>query len=127
MPATTTAARRPENAPGGGPASVPAGERGETRLADRVVARISAQGAREALDFLPADAVPPYATVNLHQDAGTVRVNVSLELAYPSDIAGQCRAVRRRVTERVAELAGLKVLEVVVHVERLHAVRGELR
>jgi uncharacterized alkaline shock family protein YloU len=106
---------------------VPAAERGETRFADRVVARIAAQGAREALQFLPADAVPPYATVNLHQDAGTVRVDVGLELAYPSDIGGQCGAVRRRVTERVAELTGLKVLGVVVHVERLHAVRGALR
>ncbi|WP_166027163.1 Asp23/Gls24 family envelope stress response protein [Streptomyces chilikensis] len=127
MPATTTAHRRPDTAPGGGPASVPAAERGETRLADRVVARIAAQSAREALDDLPADAVPPYATVNLHQDAGTVRVNVNLELTYPSDLGAQCRAVRRRVTGRVAELAGLKVLEVVVHVERLHSVRGELR
>jgi uncharacterized alkaline shock family protein YloU len=106
---------------------VPAGERGETRLADRVVARIAAQSAREALDFLPADAVPPYATVNLNQDAGTARVSVNLELAYPSDLGGQCRAVRRRVTGRVAELTGLKVLEVVIHVERLHAGRGELR
>ncbi|WP_448317934.1 Asp23/Gls24 family envelope stress response protein [Streptomyces sp. CO7] len=122
-----SAPRRPENAPGGGPASVPAGERGETRLADRVVARIAAQSAREALEFLPADAVPPYATVRLHQDAGTARVDLGLELAYPSDIAGQCRAVRRRVTERVAALTGLKVLEVAVHVERLYTVRGALR
>ncbi|WP_439959845.1 Asp23/Gls24 family envelope stress response protein [Streptomyces abyssomicinicus] len=127
MPATTTDHRRPDAAPGGGPASVPAAERGETRLADRVVARIAAQSAREALHSLPADAVPPYANVTLHQDAGTARVNINLELAYPSDIGAQCRAVRRRVSERVAELAGLKVLEVVVHVERLHSVRGELR
>ncbi|MGW0931314.1 Asp23/Gls24 family envelope stress response protein [Streptomyces sp. NPDC002644] len=127
MPDTTTALRRPDTGPGGGPASVPAAERGETRLADRVVARIAAQGAREALDVLPADAVPPYANVVVHQDAGTARVTVNCELAYPSDIGAQCRAVRRRVTERVAELAGLKVLEVVLHVERLHSGRGELR
>lgn len=127
MPGTTTALRRPDTVPGGGPASVPAAERGETRLADRVVARIAAQGAREALEVLPADAVPPYANVDVRQDVGTARVTVNCELSYPSDLGAQCRAVRRRVTERVAELAGLKVLEVVVHVERLHSGRGELR
>jgi uncharacterized alkaline shock family protein YloU len=92
-----------------------------------VVARIAAQSAREALHSLPADAVPPYANVTLHRSAGTAQVNIGLELAYPSDLGAQCRAVRRRVTERVAELTGVKVLEAVVHVERLHSVRGEPR
>ncbi len=99
-------------------AIVPPAERGATRVADRVVAKIAAQAAREALASLPPDAPPPHAMVVVHQT--TARVRVSLELDYPSDIGGQCRAVRHRVAERVGALAGMEVHEVAVQVERLH-------
>lgn len=97
---------------------VPPGERGATRIADRVVAKIAAQAAREALAGLPPDAVPPHATVVVHHDRA--RVRVSLELPYPSDIGGQCATVRRRVASRVEALAGMEVPEVAVEIERLH-------
>ncbi|MFD9541254.1 Asp23/Gls24 family envelope stress response protein [Streptomyces sp. NPDC060022] len=97
---------------------VAAGERGQTRIADRVVAKIAAQAAKEAVDKPPKDGAPPSATVTVHRD--TARVRVSLELGYPSDIGRQCGAVRRRVTERVEALAGMEVPEVAVQVERLH-------
>ncbi|MFF9098284.1 Asp23/Gls24 family envelope stress response protein [Streptomyces sp. NPDC014802] len=102
---------------------VPA-ERGATRIADRVVAKVAAQAAREAVGPLPRDAASPHATVVVHQD--TARLRVHLELDYPTDIGGRCRAVRRHVTERVSELTGMQVPEVAVHVERLHlaAVHG---
>ncbi|MFE9911263.1 Asp23/Gls24 family envelope stress response protein [Streptomyces clavifer] len=97
---------------------VAAAERGETRIADRVVAKIAAQAAKEAVDERPKEGAAPRATVTVHRD--TARVRVSLELGYPSDIGRQCRAVRRRVTERVEALAGMEVPEVAVQVERLH-------
>ena len=97
---------------------VPPGERGATRIADRVVAKIAAQAAREVLPALPPDAVPPHASVVVHHESA--RLRVSLELDYPSDIGGRCNAVRRHVAERVRALAGMEVPEVAVQVERLH-------
>ncbi|MEU1040788.1 Asp23/Gls24 family envelope stress response protein [Streptomyces sp. NPDC005551] len=98
--------------------AVAAAERGATRIADRVVAKIASQAASEALDVPPAGTGRPHASVAVHH--GTARVSVSLELDYPSDIGGQCHAVRRQVAQRVRALAGLEVPEVAVHVERLH-------
>ncbi|MET7715352.1 hypothetical protein [Streptomyces sp. NPDC005407] len=108
--------------PTGDRGSVAAAERGATAIADRVVAKIAAQAAREALDRVPEGGVPPRATVTVHHDAA--RVRVSLELDYPSDIGGQCGAVRHRVAERVKALAGMDVPEVAVQVERLHSVHS---
>ncbi|MEV8313273.1 hypothetical protein AB0Q95_03785 [Streptomyces sp. NPDC059900] len=95
------------------------GERGATRIADRVVAKIAAQAAREALTRIPVNGSPPHATVTVRHDVAHVRVSVDLD--YPSDIGGQCGAVRRQVTERVKALAGMEVPEVAVQVERLHS------
>ncbi|MCX4761022.1 Asp23/Gls24 family envelope stress response protein [Streptomyces sp. NBC_01275] len=100
------------------PAVVPPGERGATRIADRVVAKIAAQAAREAAGPLPPDAARPHATVVVHHDAAHVRVH--LELGYPTDIGARCHEVRRHVAERVGALVGLEVPEVAVQVERLH-------
>ncbi|MER6854758.1 hypothetical protein [Streptomyces pilosus] len=105
-------------AAGGGPAAVVAGERGATRIADRVVAKIASQAAREAIGTLPPGASPPHASVVVRHDAARVRVHV--ELDYPGDIGGRCRQVRRSVVDRVRECAGMAVPEVVVQVERLH-------
>ncbi|MBO1335200.1 iron-sulfur cluster assembly protein [Streptomyces sp. VRA16 Mangrove soil] len=99
-------------------AQVAPAERGATRIADRVVAKIAAQAAREALDAAPQDGAPPHAAVTVHQD--TARVRISLELGFPGDIGAQCGAVRRQVAERVRTLAGMEVPEVAVQVERLH-------
>ncbi|MFF3843646.1 hypothetical protein [Streptomyces sp. NPDC002328] len=107
-------------APGGRPpaAVVPPGERGATRIADRVVAKVAAQAAREAVGPLPPEAARPQATVVVHHEAARVRVH--LELDYPTDIGPRCHAVRRHVTERVGALVGMEVPEVAVQVERLH-------
>lgn len=103
---------------GSGASAVPPGERGATRIADRVVAKIAAQAAREAVGPLPPDAAGPHATVVVHHEAAHVRVH--LELGYPTDIGGRCHRVRRHVTERVGALVGMAVPEVAVQVERLH-------
>ncbi|MEU3886499.1 hypothetical protein [Streptomyces sp. NPDC029041] len=97
---------------------VPPGERGGTRIADRVVAKIASQAAREAVGTLPPGAGRPSASVVVHHDVAHVRVHV--ELDYPSDIGARCRTVRRHVVERVGDLVGMQVPEVVVQVERLH-------
>ncbi|MGW3915721.1 Asp23/Gls24 family envelope stress response protein [Streptomyces sp. NPDC005070] len=120
---------------GPGLARVPPPERGATRIADRVVAKIASRAAREALPPLPADAVPPHASVVVRRQASgsggtdgtpthSARVRVSLELGYPADIGAQCGEVRRHVAERVEALAGMEVPEVAVQVERLHLTPG---
>ncbi|MEU9591854.1 hypothetical protein ACGF7W_30920 [Streptomyces sp. NPDC048219] len=97
---------------------VPAGQRGATRIADRVVAKIAAQAAREAVGALHPDAERPHATVVVHHDIARVRVHV--ELDYPCDIGARCGQVRHQVVQRVRGLAGMAVPEVGVQVERLH-------
>ena len=113
----TEAFRRPGTAD-----AVAPGERGATRIADRVVAKVAGQAAREALGALPADAEPPYATVVVHH--GLARVRMHLELDYPCDIGTRCREVRHQVVERVVALVGMEVSEVAVQVERLHPAQG---
>ena len=103
-----------------GPDAVAPGERGATRIADRVIAKIASQAAREAAGPLPPDAAPPHATVIVSHEAARVRVHI--ELDYPGDIGDRCRQVRRHVTERVGALVGMEVPEVAVQVERLHLV-----
>jgi uncharacterized alkaline shock family protein YloU len=98
--------------------AVPPGERGATRIADRVVAKIAGQAAREALGALPEAAARPHVNIVVHH--GTVRIRVHLELDYPCDIGARCHRVRRHVVERVGALVGMDVLEVAVDVERLH-------
>ncbi len=116
-PERTAAADRADAA-GAAEAAVPAGERGATRIEDRVIAKIASQAAREALLGAPGtDAA--HAAVVVHGD--TVRVRVGVHLGFPSDLGAQCRAVGRAVTERVRALVGLEVPEVAVDVERLHA------
>ncbi|MFG3005552.1 Asp23/Gls24 family envelope stress response protein [Streptomyces calvus] len=108
---TGTADARPAVAPG---------ERGATRIADRVVAKIAARAAHEVIGPPPPDAAPPYATVVVRHDAARIRVHI--ELDYPGDTGGRCGQVRRQVADRVRTLAGMRVPEVVVQVERLHLV-----
>jgi uncharacterized alkaline shock family protein YloU len=113
--------------------AVPPGERGATRIADRVVAKIASQAAREVIGPVPEEAAPPHATVVvLHSQprssggtpTETARVRVHLELDYPTDIGARCARVRRHVVERVVALVGMEVPEVAVHVERLHPAHG---
>ncbi|MER5307858.1 hypothetical protein ABT034_08725 [Streptomyces sp. NPDC002773] len=101
------------------PAPDPVRGRGATTIADRVVAKIAAQAAGEALEAVPEGGSRPHASVVVHRDVA--RVSVSLELDYPSDVGRRCGAVRSRVRARVEELVGMEVHEVTVHVERLHS------
>jgi len=111
-------------------ATVAPGERGATRIADRVVSKIAAQAARETLSDQSEDTSPPHATVvirphsRLRSSGGTpiaaAHVRIHIDLDYPCDIGARCADVRRHVTSRVGALVGMEVPEVAVHVERLH-------
>ncbi|MFD3915513.1 hypothetical protein [Streptomyces sp. NPDC058603] len=103
---------------------VAAGERGATTIADRVIAKIAAQAAREALDGVPEGGAAPHATVTVRHDSARVRIGVELE--YPTDIGRQCGAVRLSVVQRIKALADMDVPEVVVRVERLYSDRSGL-
>lgn len=118
------------------PRLVPAGRRGATRIADRVVAKIASRAAGEALrgvpasQWVPAERARPSATVSVRRVSapgeaggphGEARVRVVVELGYPADVGAQCGAVRRQVTRRVRDLAGMEVPEVSVVVERLYS------
>lgn len=112
---------------------VAAGERGATRIADRVIAKIASQAAHEVLRGLPlAGLVPkgrlPQATVSVRTPRdrrdggrGTAMIRLMLELGYPADLRAVSAEVRRHVVERVGGLADLDVSEVTVEVERLHS------
>ncbi|MFD4243068.1 hypothetical protein ACFWP3_15905 [Streptomyces sp. NPDC058525] len=95
-------------------------DRGATRIADRVVAKIAAQAAREAIaEPPPGRGAAPHATVTVHHDIA--RVRVSLELDYPSDLGAQCAAVRRQVALRIEQCAAMSVPEVDIDIEHLHS------
>lgn len=64
---------------------VAAAERGATTIADRVVAKIAAQAAREALHGVPEGGEAPHASVLVHHDVARVRIGV--ELDYPATSA----------------------------------------
>ncbi|MGX1271032.1 Asp23/Gls24 family envelope stress response protein [Streptomyces phaeoluteigriseus] len=128
----------------------PRGERGATTVADRVVAKIASQVAREALSRFTESAghVPPgrrtprvttavrraperdaagrdgESAVDVQAGLGEVRMRISVELGYPSDIGAQCAAVRQEVTDRIRTWAGIEVPDLSLSVERLHSVHS---
>ncbi len=126
---------------------VPRGERGATIVNDRVVAKIAARVAREALSrftesagHVPPGRRTPHVSTSVRRapegtsagrDAesaagrqavlGEARLRIAVELGYPSDIGEQCAAVRREVTERIRTWAGMEVSDLAVSVEHLHS------
>jgi uncharacterized alkaline shock family protein YloU len=101
-------------------------ERGSTRLADRVLARIASRAAAEALTALRAPAEgdegprrweTPRASAS--QGRRGVRIRLGLDLPYPADVAAISRAVHRDVTERLAQLTGADAPRITLVVERL--------
>lgn len=123
---------RSAGTPGAGPAGQPGqaghlpppAERGATVIPDRVVARVAARAARTAQARragLPPDrrrgSAPPDASAATH--GGSVRLGLSLDLPYPTDIARVSQRIQRDVAERVTQLTGLRVAEVTLTVRRL--------
>ncbi|WP_344262265.1 Asp23/Gls24 family envelope stress response protein [Streptomyces sodiiphilus] len=116
---------------------MPAAERGAIRIAERVVAKVAAQAAREALRShregppLPPGVGGPHASVVVRRppgddgSGGQAHIRVAVELGYPSDIGGQCAAVRHQVVRRVAEMVGMEASHVAVEVDRLHSAQSQ--
>jgi hypothetical protein len=126
---------------------VPRGERGATIVTDRVVAKIAARVAREALSrftesagHVPSGRRTPHVSTSLRRAPertsagrdseaaagrqavlGEARLHITVELGYPSDIGVQCAAVRREVTERIRAWAGMEASDLAVSVGQLHS------
>jgi uncharacterized alkaline shock family protein YloU len=129
---------------------VPPGERGAIVVADGVVAKIASRVAGEVLSrftesvgHVPPGRRMPRVTTSVRRAPernaakggdesaagrqtviGEVRMRITVELGYPSDIGAQCAAVRREVTERLRTWAGMDVSDLAVSVERLHSVHA---
>jgi uncharacterized alkaline shock family protein YloU len=112
-------------------AGLPAPEhRGQTAIADRVVARLAARAASEVEQA--GGAAPQLAGVTVGRQTGkglarvTARVDghlamieMRLSLAYPAPARTLAREVRQRVIDRVTGLTGLEVRHVDIEVARL--------
>ncbi|MFD3538594.1 Asp23/Gls24 family envelope stress response protein [Streptomyces sp. NPDC058662] len=102
---------------------LPAAERGATVIPDKVVARIAARAAREALatqadtSAAQVSLAAPHASVTV--GSGTARLGLTLDLPYPIDLARASREVQQYVSERVAHLTGMRVTEVTLAIEHL--------
>ncbi|MEY9968987.1 putative alkaline shock family protein YloU [Streptacidiphilus sp. MAP12-16] len=95
-------------------------ERGSTRLADRVLARIAARAATEALaEHAPDPGRLAAPRASADQGRRGVSIRVGLDLPYPVDIATVARAVHQQVAERVTRLAGADDARITLVVERL--------
>ncbi|MFE9168303.1 Asp23/Gls24 family envelope stress response protein [Streptomyces kebangsaanensis] len=112
----------------------PPAERGATVIPDRVVARIAAQAARTAQSrraAIPPDRSGPAApSASATVRTGSVRLHLTMDLPYPTDIPHVCERIQCDVAERVAQLTGLQVGEVTLTVRRLvtaAANRGRVR
>ncbi|MFC9282831.1 Asp23/Gls24 family envelope stress response protein [Streptomyces collinus] len=101
----------------------PPAERGATVIPDKVVARIAFQAARTGQyrrAALPPDRngpARPHATAAVR--AGSVRLHLTMDLPYPTDIPGVCQRIQDEVAGQVSRLTGLRVAEVALTVRRL--------
>ncbi|MEU9443322.1 Asp23/Gls24 family envelope stress response protein [Streptomyces sp. NPDC048304] len=98
-------------------------ERGATVIPDRVVARIATQAARVAQSrraaILPDRGGPTAPSASAAVRTGSVRLHLTMDLPYPTDIPRVCERIQQDVAERVAQLTGLRVGEVLLTVRRL--------
>lgn len=102
---------------------IPAADRGATTVSDKVVARIAARAAHEALTTQNA-APPAQLGLAAPQSAvsvgnGAARLALSLDLPYPVDLAEASRELQHYVSDRVAHLTGLSVTEVALTIQHL--------
>ncbi|CAM5689812.1 MULTISPECIES: Asp23/Gls24 family envelope stress response protein [Streptomyces] len=104
--------------------SLPApAERGATVIPDRVVARIAAQAAHTAQSrhaaVLPDRGSPEAPSASAAVRIGSVRLHLTMDLPYPTNIPRVCERIQQDVAEKVAQLTGLRVGEVLLTVRRL--------
>jgi len=106
------------------------GQRGQTVIADRVVARLAARAVAEVEQTGGAARQLIGVAIGRQTGEGTARVSarvdghlamieMRLSLAYPAPVRALTREVRRHVIERVTGLTGLEVRHVDIEVARL--------
>ncbi|MBA3524196.1 MAG: Asp23/Gls24 family envelope stress response protein [Geodermatophilaceae bacterium] len=108
-----------------------AGGAGRLRIADRVIEKIAGQAAREVdraggagrrvlgVAVGSGDTAPPRVQARMHGDVATVSIDLSV--AWPAPLREVTVQVRQRVTERLAELAGVRQAQVDIRVIALVA------
>lgn len=110
------------------PAVLPAAERGATVIPEKVVARIAARAAKEALAAHAgtsaghAKLAAPHASATI--GSGSARLRLTLDLPYPTDLAAASQQMQHYISERVAHLTGMHVTEVTLAIEHLVAADG---
>ncbi|MFC9969887.1 Asp23/Gls24 family envelope stress response protein [Spirillospora sp. NPDC127200] len=102
-------------------------ERGETRIADRVVAAIAARAAEDNADTREVDRTvlgmpvggtsPARVDVSVRGEIVTARVQVAV--AYPRPVREVTRRVRERVRDQVESMTGLTVHNIDIDVAAL--------
>lgn len=113
-----------------GPPLPAAGQRGQTTIAERVVARVAAQAAAEvghtggaarqvAGLAMGRESGEGLARVSARVDGHLALIEIRLTADYPAPVRTLAREVRRHVMERVAGLTGLEVRHVDIEVTRL--------
>lgn len=106
-----------------------ADERGTTRIAPNVVERIAEVAAGEVAETI---AIPRRllgvsvgsehtARVKANVNAARASLRVDLAVRYPAPVSKVAEAVRRQITDRLGELAGIAVLSVDVTVRSLQS------
>jgi uncharacterized alkaline shock family protein YloU len=105
-------------------------DRGRTRIADRVVKRITARAVaevdratgvpRQILGVRLGSMGPDTrARVDADVDGGVVTVRVSMAVQWPAPILAVTRQVRGHVAERLQRLTGLRVAQIDIDVPAL--------
>ena len=105
-------------------------QRGQTTIAERVVARVAAQAAAEVGQTGGAARQLIGIRIGRQAGEGTARVHarteghlavieMRLSLAYPASVRALAREVRQHVIERVTSLTGYEVHHVDIEVTRL--------
>ncbi|MFB8076930.1 DUF6286 domain-containing protein [Streptomyces sp. NPDC056013] len=97
--------------------ATPRAERGTLTVTDRTVRRIVRQAATEALGGAGTARDVSVA----RRGPREARVRVAVELAYPTDLAGQGERVRRHVMDRATALSGLAVSRADIAIASLSA------
>ncbi len=97
-----------------GSVTLPHGERGRTRVSNRVIAGLAREAARSVSEVSFASAVAEDGP-----DGGPVTVRMRLVVAYGPTLATVSEAVRVRVAEVLLRIAGVEAARVLVSVEDL--------
>lgn len=96
--------------------------RGVTRISPVVVEKIAQRAASEMPEIVTPDTpitgggVGPHVRARAEVRGGEARITLGLGVSYPARLIEVASAVRAEVSERVASLAGVRVVEVDVEV-----------